>query len=300
MLRSTRPGNRFHCVEDAPVFAKKLRFGLIFFQLVAICGTTIGAAASATGDESLSACCRHETADIAQLHKSADRLYSQFKPREAVAELLKILQADSNNFEALVKLARAYIDIGDLLPENGANWQERKLKAYTTAQEYARKALRVDPNSTWSHFWIAAAVGSIAVVSPVSKQVDLSTEIRDAVEKSIALDPKNGSAYHVYGVWHRKVAEIGGASRMFASMLYGKSLPKGSLEKSIEYLKKAVALNPTVIVSRLELARSYAARSEWPAARALLKSIPELPAQFSDDTKHKQNAAQLLEEIKER
>jgi hypothetical protein len=32
----------------------------------------------------------------------------------------------------------------------------------------------------------------------------------------------------------------------------------------------------------------------------LLKSIPELPAQFSDDTKHKQNAAQLLEEIKER
>ena len=173
------------------------------------------------------------------MHKSADRLYSQFKPREAVAELLKILHADGNNFEALVKLARAYIDIGDLLPENGANWQERKLKEYTIAQDYARKAMRVDPNSTWSHFWMAAAVGSIAVVSPMSKQVDLSIEIRDEVEKSIALDPKNGSAYHVYGVWHRKVAEIGGASRMFASMLYGKSLPKGSLEKSIEYLEKS-------------------------------------------------------------
>jgi hypothetical protein len=142
--------------------------------------------------------------------------------------------------------------------------------------------------------------GSIAVGSPVSTQVDLAPEIRDEVEKAIALDAKNGSAHHVYGVWHRKVTEIGGASRMFASMFYGKSLPKGSLEKSIEFLKKAVALNPTVIVSRLELARSYAAKSEWPAASALLKSIPELPAQFSDDAKHKQKAAQLLEEIKER
>ena len=143
-------------------------------------------------------------------------------------------------------------------------------------------------------------MGSVAVVSPVSKQVDLATEIRDEVEKAIALDAKNGSAYHVYGVWHRKVAEIGGASRMFASIFYGRSLPKGSLEKSIEFLKKAVALNPTVIVSRLELARSYAAKSDWPAARGLLKAIPELPVQFSDDAKHKQKAAQLLDEIKDR
>jgi hypothetical protein len=103
------------------VVAQKLRFGLVFFQLVAIWAITVYATTSAAGDESISGCCRQEVADIAQLHKSADRLYSQFKPREAVAELLKILHADSNNFEALVKLARAHIDIGDLLPENGAN-----------------------------------------------------------------------------------------------------------------------------------------------------------------------------------
>jgi len=257
-------------------------------------------AETVVGAEAMPLCCRDEGTDIAQLHRSADRLYRQFKPKDAVTELLKILQADENNFGALVKLARSYIDIGDLLPERGANWQERKLREYKVAKDYAHKALRVDPNSTWSHFWVAAAVGSIAVVSPLSKQVDLSTEIRDAVERAIALDPKNGLAYHLYGVWHRKVAEIGGTRRMFASMLYGKSLPKGSLEKSIEFLKKAVALNPTVIVSRLELARSYAAQSEWPAARALLQSIADLPVQFSDDAKHKQTAVQLLEEIKDR
>ncbi len=283
------------------MLGKNLSLGLLFFCMSdLLSGTALAPAETFAGAEAMSSCCREEVADIAQLHKSADRLYQQFKPKDAVTELLKILQADENNFAALVKLARAYIDIGDLLPESGANWQERKLKEYKVANDYAHKALRVDPNSTWSHFWVAAAVGSIAVVSPMSKQVDLSTEIRDAVERAIALDPKNGLAYHVYGVWHRKVAEIGGTRRMFASMLYGKNLPKGSLEKSIEFLKKAVAFNPTVIVSRLELARSYAALSEWPAARALLHSIADLPVQFSDDPKHKKAALLLLEELKNR
>ncbi len=240
------------------------------------------------------------TSDIVQLHKNAERLYFQFKSKEAAAELQKILQADGRNFDALIKLARAYIDIGDRIAESGSNWQERKLKEYRAAEEYARKALKLDANSTWSHFWVAAAVGSVAGVAPVAKQVELSAEIRDSVEKSLALDPKNGAAWHLYGVWQRKVAEIGGASRMFASLFFAKNVPQGSLEKSIEYLTKAVALNPTYIASRLELARSHAAKKEWPAARTLLKAIPEIPIQYSEDAKHKRDAEELLDEIKER
>jgi tetratricopeptide (TPR) repeat protein len=244
-------------------------------------------------------CCRQD-ADIARWHKNADRLYAQFKPREAIRELQRILEADARNFEALVKMARAYIDVGDMIPENGANWKERKLKEYATAEEYARRALKVDPNSTWSHFWVAAAMGNSAIVSPIARQLELANEIRTQIEKAIALDPKNGLAYHAYGVWHRKVAEIGGASRVFATMFYGQSVPAGSLEKSVEYLKRAVELNPTFIVSRLELARTYAAREDWEPARVLLRSIPDLPIQFSDDSKHKKQAAQLLAEINDR
>jgi hypothetical protein len=72
------------------------------------------------------------------------------------------------------------------------------------------------------------------------------------------------------------------------------------MEKSIEYLNKAVALNPTVIVSRLELARTYVAVENWSSARSFLTSIAPLPIQFSDDAKHKQKAEQLLAEIKDR
>jgi hypothetical protein len=93
------------------------------------------------------------------------------------------------------------------------------------------------------------------------------------------------------------MAEIGNASRVFASVLYGRTVPSGSFDKSIEYLTKAVALNPRVIVSRLELARSYMAVEDWPMARAMLASVRDLPVQFSDDPRHKRAAETLLKEI---
>jgi FimV-like protein len=244
--------------------------------------------------------CRNESVDLAQLHKNADSLYTQFKPKEAAEELLKILRAEPQNFEALVKLSRVHIDIGDMIADSTADWKERRLKDYRMAEEYARRAVKVDPNSTWGHFYLGASLGHIAVVSPVARQVELAGEIRAALEKSLALDGRNGFAYHAYGVWHRKMSEIGKMSRMFASVLYGRSLPEGSMEKSIEYLKQAIALNPNVIISRLELANTYIAMEDFQAARTMLSSIRNLPAQFSDDAKHKQKAEELLEEIKSR
>jgi tetratricopeptide (TPR) repeat protein len=279
------------------------RVFLSLFFLIAPCSVLVkvarGADAPST-DDGKTACCREVETEIARLHKNAERLYAQFKPQDAASELQKVLQRDEQNFEALAKLARAHIDIGDMIPESAQGARDRKMKEYRTAEDYARQAVKVNPNSSWGHFYVAASLGNMAMLSPVANQIDMAGEIRNAIEKAIALDSKNGFAYHVYGVWHRKMAEIGKASRMVVSVLYGRSIPTGSLEKSIEYLRKAVALNPTVIVSRLELGRSYAAVENWPLARSSLTSIRELPIRFSDDAKHKEKAEQLLEEIKDR
>jgi tetratricopeptide (TPR) repeat protein len=244
--------------------------------------------------------CKAHNPEIAQLIKQADRLHAEFKPREGAAELQKVLQMEPRNVEALAKLSRAYIDIGDSIAESQPDWKERRIREYRRAENYARQAVKADPNSTWGYFYVAASLGTMAAVLPVAKQLDIAEEIRSATEKAIALDPHNGFAYHVYGVWHRRMAEIGKTTRVLASLWYGRSPPRGDLDKSVDYLKKAVVLNPSVIVSRLELARSHAAREEWPAARAQLKLVAELPVKYSDDGQHKQKALELFEEIKDR
>jgi len=244
--------------------------------------------------------CINDGSAISRSLQKADELHAALKPKEALVELVKVLDRDPHNAEALSKIARVYIDFGDMIPEATPEWEAKRLKQYQTAEQYARRAVKANPNLDWGYFYVAASLGSIAAVSPVAKQIDLAGEIRAFVEKALELDPQNGFTYHLYGVWHRKMAEIGKMQRVLASVFIGRSPPHGSVEKSIEYLKKAVSLNPTVIVSRLELARSYITVENWSSARNLLVSIRDLPIQFSDDPNHKQKAEQLIEEIKER
>ncbi len=244
--------------------------------------------------------CKNDGSEISQRLQRADELYAAFKSKEAFMELQGVLQMDAQNHEALSKMARVYIDFGDLIQESEPDWQGRRLKQYRIAEDYAQKAIKADPDSTWGHFYMAVSLGKIASLSPISKQIDLAEEIRDEAEKAIALDPKNGYAYDVYGIWHRKMAEIGQMSRVFASMVLWRSVPKGSMEKSVEYLKKGISLNPTVIMSHLELGKTYIAMGQWQLARNFLKTALELPIQFSDDPANKKNAQRLLEEIKDR
>ncbi len=244
--------------------------------------------------------CNNDGSELSQLLQKADALYASFKSKEALKELLKILQLDPQNHEALAKTSRVYIDFGDMIAESGPDWKEKRLKQYLSAEEFARKAVKADPNGTWGHFYVAASLGKIALQSPISKQIDLAQEIREEVERAIALDPQNGYAYHVYGVWHRKMAEIGQMKRVLASVVLWSSIPNGSMEKSVEYLKKAISLNPKVISHHLELAKTYVAMGQWEPARSSLKSVQELPIRFSDDPLNKREAEQLLEEIKDR
>src|SRR4029079_1349609 len=211
--------------------------------VLVLCGGLTPTARAAAAPEGASAeCCQRETPQIARWQQNADRLYARFKAREAAGELHKVLEIDGDNFPALIKLARAHVDIGDHIVENGSDSKERKMKEYVKAEDYARRAVQVDPSSTWGHFWVAAALGNIAMVSPVEKQLDLAGEIRDAVEESIARDPQNGLAYHIYGVWHRKLAELGQGKRILAGVFYGRSPPTGSMPKSIADLNKTRAL----------------------------------------------------------
>jgi tetratricopeptide (TPR) repeat protein len=244
--------------------------------------------------------CINDGSETSQLLQQADALYIAFKTEEALKALSRVLELDPNNHEALSKSARGYIDLGDNIPETEANWQEKRLKQYLIAEECARRAVKADPKGTWGHFYVAASLGKIASHSSVSKQIDLAEEIRSELEKAIAADPQNGFAYHVYAMWHRRMAEVGGGSRFLASVFLSRTVPQGSLNTALEYHKKALALNPTVISHHLELGKTYIALGKLDLARAALKSSLNYPIQFSDDANHKKEAEQLLREIKYR
>lgn len=235
--------------------------------------------------------------EVAATVARAAALYEQFRSSEALVEFKKALALAPDDPEVLVWTARTHVDVGDMIPETGADWKKRRLEQYRAAERYARRAVKVDPKSTWPQFFLAVALGKIAEFSSVKQQIALAQDIRKATDTAIALDPDNGFAYHVLGVWHRRMAEINRAERLLAQLLFLGSVPAGRLDDSVRYLKKALEYNPDVINHHLELARTYQALDEPELARRHLKTVADLPIRFSDDALHKRKALQLLRDI---
>jgi tetratricopeptide (TPR) repeat protein len=246
----------------------------IFVIALVLCGLTAAFAVAQTADEQL---------------KKGDEFYAQHKDAEAHEAYLAAAQADPMNYEAAWKACRSMIDMGDLTDIKAKGGEEKQKKFYKDSEAYARKAVALNPSDTWGHFYLSAAMGKYALMLGKKDQIAMSREIKTAIEKAIELDAANDLAYHALGRWHRRIAEIGGATRLFGSILYGK-IPKGSFEESEQALKKATELKPDYLNHHIELARTYMAMDKYNDAVSEYQKAIDMPASTSKDPDYKKEA----------
>lgn len=231
-----------------------------------------------------------------ELIKSGDNFYAKWEDQNALNEYLKALQLEPKNYEALWKAARGYVDVADLLSGTGKEVESKKFEMYGKAVNLAKQAIQVNPNDTWGHFFFSAALGKKVLLQGKKEQIDASKLIKAESEKAIELDPNNDLAYHALGRWHRRMAEIGGAKRALGSLIYG-SIPKGSLEESEKWLKKAVELKPDYINHHLELGRTYVAMKKYDQAISEFNKCLNLPETSSKDKLLKDEAKAELNKL---
>jgi Tfp pilus assembly protein PilF len=229
--------------------------------------------------------------------KAGDEAYARFDDQQALEHYQEALKLEPQNYEALWKAARADVDIGDVIMGTDKDAKQRRMKLYTDGTNYALKAVAVNPNDTWGHFQIAAALGKKLLMLGKKEQIDGSKQIKAEIDKAIALDPNNDLAYHALGRWHRRMAEIGGMSRFFGGMIYG-SIPKGSFEESEKNLKKAVDLKPDYVNHHLELGLTYVSLKKYDLATQEFQKAIDLPKTTSKDDVLKAQAQAELAKLK--
>ncbi|MGA2534203.1 MAG: tetratricopeptide repeat protein [Candidatus Aminicenantales bacterium] len=229
--------------------------------------------------------------------KAGDDAYARLDDQKALDHYLEALKVEPENYEALWKVSRAYVDIADVITETDKDAKQRQMKMYTDATTYAKKAVAANPNDTWGHFQFAAAFGQKLLRLGTKEQIDGSKQIRAEIDKAIELDPNNDLAYHALGRWHRRIAEIGGATRFFGSLLYG-SIPKGSFAESEKNLKKAVEMKPDYVNHHLELGNTYVDLKKYDLAAQEFQKAIDLPKTTSKDDVLKKDAQTELAKIK--
>ncbi len=224
--------------------------------------------------------------------QKGDEAYAKFDNAAALEAYQKAVEADPNNYEALWKLSRAYVDVGETLKD-----KDQRKQYYRRAEEYARKAIEVNPNGAKGHLYLSVALGRVALDASPKERIRMSKEIKAEVDKALQLDPNDDIAWHVLARWHRKLSTLSWIEKKFANLFLGGVPKEASIEKAVEAFQKAIELNPDHINHHLQLAITYEKMGEKEKAIAEYKKVLELPVKDADDPEHKAFAKERLEDL---
>ena len=204
-------------------------------------------------------------------------------------QYLAALQADSTDHVAAWNLARILIDIG-----NRQQDKKQRKALYEEAVHYARQAVRHGPDDTWSHHYLAAAVGKLALTVGGKRKIELSKEVRDEAQEALRLDPDNDKSHHILGRWNREVAHLSPFLKIAAKIVYG-GVPKGaSDENAVHHFQEAIRINPRHINHHLELGKTWMAMRRYEKAIAEFQTCLDLPDSDPNDELYKAEARKLM------
>ncbi|MBS1914583.1 MAG: hypothetical protein JST22_21550 [Bacteroidetes bacterium] len=172
---------------------------------------------------------------------------------------------------------------------------DERESTFRSAWTLSQASVKANPNSSNEHLWAAIAAGRLAVVSSTGERVRLSREVKYHAESAIELDPRNGQAYMVLGVWHFYVADLGWLQRNAAKLLYG-GVPAASYAEAVSNLTRALQIgveNPVEVY--YIRGRAYEAMENRRAAQADYRACLAGKARTASERKAQQDARERLE-----
>ncbi len=229
--------------------------------------------------------------DIRILLQQAAAFERSFKDQEALQKYGEVLKVDPNNLTALCKTSELYSILG-----KRQSSKDSQRTFYSKGQDFAKRALKVNPNSSEANFVMAISMGRMALISSGDEKIKAVKEIKTYADRCIQLDPNNYKGYHVLGKWHFEVSDLSSLERWLVKVTYG-ALPKASLADAIKYYEKSRQLNPGFLLNYLELAKAYERINESRKAKALLQQMLKLPPSSSDDVKIKGLGKKMLDDL---
>lgn len=230
--------------------------------------------------------------------ESVDELIAKgkvFERKFQASEALPLYQSaeklEPKNPEVLVRIARQYRYL-----MTDATDKKEKLRLGHLALEYSSRAAECGPNDCDAQLATAITLGKMLPIMPAKDQVSASPRIKESVDKALAVDSKNDTAWHVLGRWNRVLADVPKMKRYVAGMLYGK-LPLGSNEEAEKAMKKAIALNPDRLMHYIEMGRIYAQMGRKDEAREFINKGLAMPNAEKDDPETKERGRETLAKL---
>lgn len=233
---------------------------------------------------------------VEKLIKEGDNFTEEYNDQKALDTYLKADKLYPNNWEVLWRISRAYVDIGEHMPEKTDEQKDAQLVVYQKALDYSEKAVKLAQDKSITYVRRAIANGRIALFKGVFSVAGVVNSVKDDCEKAIKLN--NGDTYtialahYVLARTHAKTSEKWAPARSVIGLGWADN------EIAIVEFNKAINLYPNFRMFYLDFAKSYIREDEYQKARDVLKKVIDSPKKDEDDDQRVTEAKKLLEEIK--
>jgi tetratricopeptide (TPR) repeat protein len=223
-----------------------------------------------------------------------DREHAAHNLTAALQHYEAALKVEPTNFLALVKAAYDAVDLGEFNDNRSV-----RDSLYKMAEQYARRAVAVNPNDAEGHFELARAIGRNALTMGTKDKIKFAGVVREEALAAIKLNPNHAGAQHVMGVWNAEVMRLSGFSRMVAkNFLGGKVFGEANWDNAQKFMELATTLEPNRITHHLDLGAVYADRGDKAKAAEQYEIVGRLPVADYNDPRYKEIAAARLKDLK--
>jgi tetratricopeptide (TPR) repeat protein len=177
---------------------------------------------------------------------------------DAVKDGLERAAQQDPDAETWIALSRVSFIWGDIR----ATTVEQKLTAYAQGRDAGRQAIALAPRSAFAHLFYGINTGRLGQTKGLTQSAFLLPEVREAVQKTLELDPAMPAAYALAGTVDYEVPALFG----------------GSLGRAEELFRKGLELDPHFTALRIGLARVLRRQGRLENAQRELRLLLDDPA----------------------
>lgn len=193
-----------------------------------------------------------------------------------------VIGREPNNTVALCELSHVCYLLGDEATTKG-----EKLALYNKGMEYGKRAIKLNGNSEWAHFWYLVNLGRVGQTKGVLHSLGSVPEFKKEVDKVLKINPNHTGALDARAMLYYELPGILG----------------GNLNRSLESLNKGIAIDSNYSLLYVDMAKVYMKKKDYEKARWYLNRLLaiEKPTYEADHMlDDKPDALRMLEEIKDK
>ena len=234
---------------------------------------------------------------LQELLDQGDNFYKQFNNEKALEVYKKADKMYPANWEVIWRISRAYVDIGEHMPNSTGDQEDEQVKIYQTALAWADSSVKLEPKKSLSYLRRAIANGRIALFKGVFTVAGVVNQVRD--DLYMASELNNGGndiqaiVNYVLARTHGKVSAKWSVARAVLGLGWA------DLDSAWIYYDKALELDDSLMMIYVDQAKLLIDDDQYEKAKAQLEKALKCPIRDEDDKIRIEETKELIKKVNE-